>query len=192
MGEFLKKILPYIGAAATGNIPALVGLAAKQVGDVLGAKINPDLGAITAAVAGATPDQIAKLREQDQQFQLQVQAMGFKNAEELEKIAAEDRASARGREIAIKDKVPAWLALGVTGGFFTLLFLMVFRPMPIANADLLNVMLGALGTAWISIIAYYFGSSSGSAAKTELMGKFRQQLGGQPGQTNGGGDAGAH
>jgi hypothetical protein len=176
MGDFLKKILPYIGAAATGNVPALIGLAAQQVGSALGTKINPDLNAITAAVAGATPEQLAKLKEQDQQFQLQVQAMGFKNAEELEKIAAEDRSSARAREMAIKDKVPAWLALGVTGGFFALLFLMVFKPLPVANSDLLNVMLGALGTAWVSIIAYYFGSSSGSAAKTELMGKFRQQM----------------
>lgn len=186
MGEFLKKILPYIGAAATGNVPALVGLAAKQVGDVLGAKVNPDLGAITAAVAGATPEQIASLRAQDQQFQLQVQAMGFKNAEELEKIAAEDRAGARAREIALKDRVPAILSLAVTGGFFSLLFLMVFKPMPIANAGLFNVMLGALGTAWIGIVNYYFGSSSGSAAKTEQLGKFRQQL---ATPANGGSDA---
>jgi hypothetical protein len=176
MGDFLKKILPYIGAAATGNVPALIGLAAQQVGHALGTKINPDLNAITAAVAGATPEQLAKLKEQDQQFQLQVQAMGFKNAEELEKIAAEDRSSARAREIAIRDAIPSQLAWVMTIGLFSLLGLLVFKPIPVANNELLYVLLGSLATSQAAIIGYYFGSSSGSAAKTELMGKFRQQM----------------
>lgn len=179
MGNFLKKILPWVGAAATGNIPALVGMAAKQVGEIVGSSVNADPDSIAAAVAGATPDQIAKLRELDQQFQLQLQAMGFKNAEELERIAAEDRASARAREITVKDKTPSILAAAVTVGFFFLLGAMIFHAMPAANSDLLQVMLGSLGTAWIMVMTYYFGSSAGSAEKTAMMGKFRQQLSAQ-------------
>lgn len=43
--------------------------------------------------------------------------------------------------------------------------------LPVASRDVLNIMLGSLGTAWISIIAYYFGSSNGSSRKTELLAK---------------------
>lgn len=167
--NFLKKILPWIGAAATGNVPALVTLAAKTVGDAVGKPVKESADAIAEAVAGATPEQIAKLRELDHDFQLKMQAMGFEHAEELEKIAADDRASARAREIALRDRIPAILAIGITAGFFSVLALVVFHRLPAESRDTVNIMLGALGTAWIAVVTYYFGSSAGSDRKNELL-----------------------
>ena len=46
---------------------------------------------------------------------------------------------------------------------------MALRALTEANRDLVNVVVGALGTAWISIIGYYFGTSAGSMRKTELL-----------------------
>lgn len=48
---------------------------------------------------------------------------------------------------------------------------MLTHTVPNDSKDVLNIMLGALGTAWITVVAYFYGSSSGSAAKTAALAK---------------------
>ncbi len=83
----------------------------------------------------------------------------------LAELEASDRNSARQREATVKDKTPAILAYSITAGFFGVLFFMMNYEIPLAEKEVLFVMLGCLGTAWTGVIAYYFGSSAGSAAK---------------------------
>lgn len=83
----------------------------------------------------------------------------------LAELEAGDRNSARQREATVKDKTPAILAYSITAGFFGVLFFMMNYEIPLAEKEVLFVMLGSLGTAWTGVIAYYFGSSAGSAAK---------------------------
>lgn len=166
---FLKKAAPWISAAATCNVPALVGLAAKTVSDVTGAKVDANPDSIATAIAGATPEQLAQMQQADHDFQVKMTALGFQNAADLERIAAEDRASARQREITLHDRLPMILSLLVTFGFFGVLFLAFVKGVNDQSRDLANIMIGTLGTAWVSVITYYFGSSAGSAQKTELL-----------------------
>ena len=84
---FLQKALPWIGAAATGNVPLLVAMAAKTVGDALGTEIPATPEGIGTAVANATPEQIIALKTAEQGFQERMQAMGFAHVEEMAKIA---------------------------------------------------------------------------------------------------------
>jgi hypothetical protein len=61
------------------------------------------------------------------------------------------------------------LAAIIIIGFFTVLGLLLFKPIPEANQRVLDMLLGALVTCFIAIVMYWFGSSKGSADKTEMM-----------------------
>ena len=68
---------------------------------------------------------------------------------------------------------PGWtpqiLAVSVTVGFFSLLFLLCFKQAPGPNMAMLNIVLGSLGTAWVGVMSYYFGSSQSGRAKDQML-----------------------
>lgn len=167
------KAAPILGTLVGGPAGAAIG---GLIGSVLGAGNTPD--AIQAAIA-TDPQAALKLAQFESDNAVKLKAMAFAHADN--EIAAhtaaiqadvDDRKSARQREVDTKDTItPQWLAFGVTLGFFGVLGFLLVAGKPATGGDALLVMLGALGGAWASIIAYYFGSSSGSDRKTELMAK---------------------
>lgn len=168
----LRKSFPFISAAASLGGP-IGTIAAGLVGKAIGADKAPPATAdgISNAIANAfaDPAQRAALIQAEQQFQAQMAELGYKDAEALAATAAEDRESARQMEIQTKSWLPGTLAIVVTTGFFGLLAIMAFHTVPAGSEKILNVMTGSLGTAWIMVITYYFGSSAGSDRKTELL-----------------------
>lgn len=172
--NLLQKLFPYISAAASLGGP-LGAMAANALGTAIGAKVtDPSPAGLTKLLAGATPDQLLAAQTAEQSFQVQMAKLGFDDAEAMAKIAESDMESARNREIQVRDKIPAILAIAVTLGFFGMLVAMFKYAPPESNKDLLNIMLGSLGTAWISIVGYYFGSSAGSAKKDATIQKLAQ------------------
>lgn len=122
------------------------------------------------------PANVVKIKQIEADLAAHMAELGYADAEairqannEAERIAANDRNSARARQTSIKDSTPTILAYAVTLGFFGLLAFMMLHDVPPANKDILNIMLGSLGSAWIGVITYYFGSSAGSAQKTALL-----------------------
>ena len=83
---FLQKALPWIGAAATGNVPALIGLAASKVSEALGSSVTADATSIARAVAGASPDQLIALQTKELEVKDHAMQMGFENAQEMARI----------------------------------------------------------------------------------------------------------
>ncbi len=53
--------------------------------------------------------------------------------------------------------------------FFILVGMLFFIKIPTENIQIVNILIGAIGVSFTTIIAYYFGSSKGSADKNELL-----------------------
>ncbi len=67
--------------------------------------------------------------------------------------------------------VPLFLAIATTCAFFSLVADICFREVPTGSKEIAFTMLGSVGTQWVAVMQYHFGSSSGSARKTEMMGQ---------------------
>ena len=167
------------------DIAGVVGKAAPILGTLLGGPAGAAVGAIVASALGtgndpaevekaiaADPAALVKLREIEASKKIRLEELAADLAKHDLATAAADRDSAREREAKTGDTfTPRSLALLVTFGFFGVLAWLLVEGKPAQGGDALLVMLGALGGAWGSVIAYYFGSSAGSAAKTELLRK---------------------
>ena len=164
IGTFAPKLAGLLGTPVAGI--AVAGLC-----NILGLEPSPENAQKAAeqiAAGQLTGDQLIALKKLEADSVAQLQKMGLDYDLQTEQLVATDRASARQREMTVKDWTPKILAYGVTAGFFGLLAFMLKHEIPNSSKDVLNLMLGSLGTAWISIIAYYFGSSH-TDADTKTM-----------------------
>jgi predicted PurR-regulated permease PerM len=82
-------------------------------------------------------------------------------------VSVENQISARNMQISTKSKIPGFLSVMITFGFFSVLGFMLLNDSK-PNETLL-ILLGSLGTAWIAVVNYWFGSSSGSSYKSEIL-----------------------
>ena len=163
-GPLLGQVAPTIATALGGP---LAGIAVKTLSNVLLGHENGSEDDVKAAMASASPDQLAALKKIDADFKVHMKELDI----DLERIAAGDRDSARKMQSETRDWVPKLLAIVITLGFFGILVWMLINGMPTTGTEALLMMLGALGTAWTGVVNFYYGSSAGSKAKTDAMAK---------------------
>jgi hypothetical protein len=175
------KVASTIGGSApllAGLIGGPVGLGVTAAGTLLSHALGTPNDPQSIETALQDPSALDKVRQAESANAVQLQQLAVTAAQaqltheiELARVNAEDRKDARAMGLATRDWVPKVLAMAVTIGFFGILVLIALHSLPETNHDVVNVILGSLGTAWISIIGYYFGTSAGSARKTELLAK---------------------
>lgn len=164
----VKSAAPLLGASLGGPM----GLAAgKLIASVLGGdetKTTPD--DLAKLVTNITPEQLLALKNADQEWALKLKQLDLDSVEKLEALASQDRASARAREMEVKDKTPMILGLTYTIGFFVILGWMLKHGTPKdGGGEALLILLGALAAGATQVLNYYFGSNSGSERTKELL-----------------------
>ncbi len=156
-GKFLNKVkdkIPDIGMTVLNiaSNPNPIN-AVRQVAGLLRGSDHPEAGGL-----------LEELDKNQAEFEL-----------ECYRIDAEDRASARDREIEMaKAGKKNWIqpALAIVGvlGFFGAIAILVYGPdIQGFKRDALLLLLGTLAGFATQIYSYFFGSSSGSKQKTRMM-----------------------
>jgi len=159
--DWLKQIAPTIATAMGGP---LAGMAVSAISKAIG--VDPHKVGDLISNNKLSAEQIAQVKIAEIELQKQAQELGLN----FEKLEVEDRKSAREMQATTRSIVPPALAAIITIGFFSILIMMMIGKVDGNNPTIL-MMLGSLSTAWTGIVAYYFGSSAGSQAKTDLLSK---------------------
>lgn len=158
----VQGVAPTIATALGGP---LTGAAVAAVGRAVLGKEGATETEISNALANAQPQDIAKLKEADNEFRLEMERLGV----DLERLANEDRDSARRREINLRDWTPRVLAFAILLAFFAMAGGVLFGELKATDA-MAGAIIGYLSAKAEQVVAYYFGSSAGSKQKTQIMG----------------------
>jgi hypothetical protein len=156
--SWLEQVAPTIATALGGP---LAGLAVSAISKVLGVDEKDVQNTIDSGKM--TSDQIAQIKIAEIEFQKQTQDLGLN----FEQLATDDRKSARDMQSATKSHVPAVLSYGITIGFFGILYALMMGYAQ--KSDELMIMLGSLGSAWVAIVSFWFGSSRSSQDKDQML-----------------------
>lgn len=174
--QLLASIAPMLGTALGGP---LGGAAAGSVVAALGldGKVDPkDPKAVEDALAQALmkPEDVVKLRQAEMDFKRAMAELEIRSVTDLERIASEDRNSARNREVQLRDWTPRALAGVVVLGFlWAVWYVLSGRVQGLRDATtigMIGTLVGYLSAKADTVIGYYFGSSAGSDRKTDLLG----------------------
>lgn len=156
--DWLAQLAPTIVTCLGGPLAGMAtGLIAKALG------IDESKVQETINSGKLTADQVASLQQAEIELKKQAQSMGL----DFEKIATADKQSARSMQISTKSIVPPLLAMLITAGFFGILYALMMGYAQESNQ--LMIMLGALGTSWTGVVAFYFGSSNSSQNKDAML-----------------------
>ena len=160
--ETLKQIAPTVASAVLGP---LGGVAVAAIGNILGVSEATQEKIADAIKTGQlTPEQVGEIKKLELQYQENEKERGFKYTE----LEFKDRDSARAREVGTKDNTNKILAFVVIGAFLAMVGATLLGYAKVESV-LAGTLVGYLSAKAEQVLAYYFGSSSGSAAKTVLL-----------------------
>jgi len=164
--DWLKTLGSIAPALATAIGGPLAGAATKYIAASLLGDENAGIEQIEAAVLGASPEQLTKLKAMDLDFKKHMASLGV----DVFKIEAEDKQSARVEHK--HSKMPAVLSVMMTLFIIGIVVsLFSFEP-PTGAREVLFMLLGVVVKEWSNSMGYWYGTTRSSSEKNhKLTGK---------------------
>jgi hypothetical protein len=168
----ISSLAPVIGGAIGGPIGGLAGTAVSILAKAFGLPETSKAEDVLKSISG-DPEWQLKVMVAENEFKLKIKELELMST----KAYLADVQSAREREKSVVQStgkkdwnlyLTAWV---VICGFFWLTYWLMTRSLPAGQNDVVFMLFGALSTGFGTVLAYFFGSSKGSAEKTELMAK---------------------
>jgi hypothetical protein len=157
--DWLSTIAPTLATCLGGP---LAGMAVTAVSKALGIAPEEVQNVIRSGKLDAA--QVAAIQMAELELKKQAQSMNL----DFAKLIAEDKKSARDMQIATRSWLPSILAVLIIGGFGTVTALKVMGYAVVADPTVQDL-LTTLRDGVILVLSFYFGSSSGSQAKDQLL-----------------------
>lgn len=167
--DWLKTIAPTVATALGGP---LAGIAVDAIGKAFGWEESTREKVEDLLTRGQlSADQVAALRAAEMDLLKHERELGIR----FEELHMRDRDSARQREAAVKDNTNKVLAYTVVGAFVALVAGTLVGWAKVDSA-LAGTLVGYLSAKAEQVLAYYFGSTKGSADKTALIAAARDRM----------------
>lgn len=162
----ISAVAPALGAALGGPLGGMAGQVISQA-------IGGNVAQLEKAILANDPQSIVKLREIEANFKQRCLELGIEEQEialKFEAAAVDDRKSAR--EMA---KINMWpqifISVAFLVGYFGFMYLFFSGEITVSPdwKSEANILLGVLSVNIPIIMQFWFGSSSGSQRKTQLL-----------------------
>jgi hypothetical protein len=146
--NLVGTVAPALGSALGSP---LGGAAISMIADKLGVPNNQQ--AVEKAIRQATPDEMLKLKEADNEFEVKMKELEV----DVFRLEAEDKQNARAT--FSKDWTTKLMGILTLSGFMGYIFLVTLQPPEQNSEALINLVLGYLGGLASAVISFYFGAS---------------------------------
>ena len=173
------------------NIKNIVGKSAPVLGNAIVPGIGGVAGSLVAKMLGcsATPEDIEAAIKKDPEIALKLKELEIKHEQflitsshENDKLYIGDVQDARAREVALTNATgelnwPMYLLGGlIVIGFFATIGCLFSIELIAFNKELIIYTVGGLQSAFLTIVAYLYGSSKGSSDKNKIIEKTKNIL----------------
>ena len=169
VANVVGSVAPIVGTALGGGAGGAVG---QLIANLLGVDNEPS--AVASAIK-ADPNIAVKLKEIELEAQrLHYEAIDKERQASIDELKAYigDIQDARSRQVEhekatgktdVNFYVLAWV---IVLGFFSLIGILMFVPIPPKQTEVMFMLFGTLSAGFGAVIQYFFGSSKGSSEKT--------------------------